>query len=231
MKDSCNKAWARRVMDLVHLRLRLKTFGAEQLAGNPGPHVFICNHGTIVGVSAGVTYLPVKFRPWVHDAMVYEDLATASIEKTYEDQFNWLGKRLKKKVARLAAKFVCGAIAAFDPISVSRTDPSKMTETFAESLKTLEQGINLLIYPENPGEHYNMDSFRELHPAFAALGLKYYRSTGRLLSFYPTFVDPDRKRFTIGHPVTYRPDTGVREEINRIVEAVQAELVRISETD
>jgi hypothetical protein len=224
-QDSCNNAWVKGARTVIKLFLRLKTVGAENIDPASEPAVFVGNHGSTVGPIAAACYLPVRFRPWIHDRMLDRDKATESMLGTYKDRLNFLGEKRKRRLFHWMAGLVTGAMDAFNPISVCREKPLKMKDTLRESLDALEGGGNLLIFPERPYPDYNSTSFHHLSPTFGLLGSMYYEETGRCLAFYPCFTDKKRKRFVIGAPVYYTPAEDVRDLVVRVQDA----LIRISE--
>jgi len=230
MKDSCHTRWVRVAMDLVKAYLHMDTVGADRIVRDGTASVFVCNHGAVIGPMAGVIYLPVPFRPWINVSMTDAALAEKTMARTYEGRrFLLLDGKAKARFIHRVSGLVAGAMNAFDPIPVSREDRTAMLATLKESVRTLEKGINLLIFPENPGEgKYRDDSFRDLHPVFAVLGRLFHAATGVCLRFYPVFADAVRHTFEIGAPVTYSPEGDAKAETQRIVDEVRDALVRMS---
>jgi len=222
--------WMRLVMDIVKPFLHMKTIGAGNIIRDGSPAVFVCNHGAIIGPVAGVIYLPVKFRPWINVSMTNPVTGEQTMTRTFEGRkFLIFSGKAKKRAIRAAARAVSAATMTFDPIQVSRESRAAMLGTLKESVSTLEQGMNLLIFPENPGEgKYRADSFKELHPVFAMLGRLYHGKTGKCLRFYPVFADKDTHRFNIDAPVVYKPGGDEKTEAERIVSEVREALIRMS---
>lgn len=230
MKDSCNKPWVRGLMTVAKPFLGLKTCGAENINPALGPSVFVANHGALSGPVAAILYLPVHFRPWIHDRMLSPDMSAETMMGTFREKYNFLGQKRKKRILRRAAGCLSKAMEAFHPIPVSRSNPMNMVKTIQESVETLTGGDNLLIFPENPDAHYNAESFKKLHPAFGMLGYRYYQQTGRQLAFYPCFSDMDKKRFSIGSPILYAPEEDVRESLRKLVSRVQDAQIELSQS-
>ena len=215
-------------MTVVKPFLGMEVLGEENIDRASSPGVFVCNHGVAIGPVAALIYLPVHFRPWIHDKMLVPEDAEAAMTSTFENRYNYLGQGTKRQIIHKASGYMAEAMASLDPIPVSRTNPMGMLDTVQSSLQVLEEGDNLLIFPENPAEHYDDESFRDLHPAFGILGYQYYQKTGKNLLFYPCFADKERKRFTIGKPVVYAHTDDVQTGIRRVVSQVQAEMIELS---
>ncbi len=220
MTDLSNKAWVRMIMTVAKPVMNMKIVGQENILPEAAPAVYVCNHGMIYGAIAAMVHLPVHFRPWINEIMLDPSSAAKSMAGTLNKD--------ERSVKRIAA-IISSAMNSFDAIPVSRTNPMAMIETIKESVSALEGGDNLLIFPENPKEHYDKDSFRNLHPAFGILGYRYYQSTGKRLHFYPVFSDSVNKTFSIGCPVIYTPGGNEGEEAQRIVEEVQRRMIQLSE--
>ena len=178
---------------------------------------------------AAIVYLPVKFKLWVHDKMLCRETAIPTIEQTYRDRYRWLGPRLKKTLIRWISKPVCAAINSLNTIPVSRTNTIAMIDTISDSVKALREGYNVLIFPEKPGQRYDENAYREMHPAYSIIGMQYYAQSGKELSFYPVFADKRHRRFSIGEPVQYQPESDPHDEAMRIVSEVQSRMIRLSE--
>ena len=112
MKDSCNKAWVRGVMTVVKPFLGMEVLGEENIVRTSSPGVFICNHGVSVGPVAALIYLPVHFRPWIHDKMLVPEDAEATMTRTFENRYNYLGQGTKKRIIHIASGYMADAMAS-----------------------------------------------------------------------------------------------------------------------
>ncbi len=218
------------MLRIVSLFVRLKVHGAQNIVSDGSPAVFVGNHGSIEGPVANGFYLPVPFRPWINVAMIDREMAEKTISHTFEGRrFLIFGGKAKHAAISLAARLLSSVASSLDPVPVSRTDKGAMLGTLKTSVETLERGVNLLIFPENPGSgKYGDESFRDLHPAFALLGRLYYGRTGRRLRFYPVFTNMGKKTYNIGSPVVYTPGGDEKAEVDRIVSGLRDALVRMS---
>ena len=228
MKQSSNALWLRIIMDIVRAFLHMKVRGKDNII--PGESaVYVCNHGATIGPVAASIYLPVPFRPWIHDAMLDRELAAKAIEKTREHQYKYLSKRLKNKIIWWITGPVVAGMKSFRPVSVSRTNPLAIGRTLLESVEALQEGDNILLFPDNPEKHYDDNSFRDISTGFTALGSAWAKKTGKSLRFYPVFADKKRRTFTIGAPTSFDPQADERQERFRVAEYLLNSLIEMSE--
>ena len=216
---------------------RLKTKGTNNLQRDKYPSVFVCNHGFIDGPIASVIYLPTYFRPWIHDEML-------DVEKAYENiafSFSWVfrvfGKRLGRGFVMTAAKITCWALRSFNPIPVTRGASQEVFVTMEKSLDALEEGDNIMLFPEKPGDRTidgaesgtKTEDLRSFYTGFAHIGKMYYDKTGRSLLFYPVYSNRKRHVFNIGAPVQYDPSLPPRESKRHVAEQLQRAIEELAE--
>lgn len=208
---------------------RHKVVGREHLRAGDYPSVFVCNHGFLYGPIVAALYLPTYFRPWIHDRMLNPDKATMELAAS----FPWLRKLLGRKAAMSVYKFfgrlVCKLLLTFRPISVVRGSSHDSLTTFTESLKALQEGDNLLLFPEKPKRLANepLADLRNFYTGFAHLGKVYHDATGRSLLFYPIYSDHHTRRFIIGEPVQYNPEQPPREAKRAVAERLQERMEKM----
>jgi hypothetical protein len=215
--------------------LHLRVAGREHLRREDYPSVFVCNHGFIYGPISAVIYLPTYFRPWVHNVMLDPDTAFREMSKSLAFIKKALGKRLGGRAIRQLTRAVCWALNSCNPIPVVRGASRDVMATFNESLKALEDGDNILIFPEKPRNllkavpdaDYNPDNVRSFYTGFAHIGKMYYDRCGKSLLFYPLFSDRDSHSFRIGKPVLYDPGLEPHESKRRLAEQLQERMAEL----
>ncbi len=210
---------------LVRPFLRLKVSGKENLCSEHYPSVFVSNHNFIYGPIAAVTYLPTYFRPWIHNVMLEHDPARREIFRPWV--FKLFGKRLGGALLDIATNIVCWALNSFNPIPVVRGASRDVMSTFNASLKALEEGDNILIFPEKPKKLAGLsetapdDTLRSFYTGFAHVGKMYHDRTGLPLYFYPLYSDMKERAFRIGPPVVYNTELDSRESKKLLAEELQ----------
>ncbi len=64
----------------------------------------------------------------------------------------------------------------------------------------------------------------ELQPGFVTIGRFFYRETGKLLNFYPVYVEKRNRLISIGQPVAYNPDISLGKQMNSVSHELTAEI-------
>lgn len=231
------RASARLVCFFLRPFLRLKVSGLEKLRKEEYPSVFVCNHGFMYGPVAATIYLPTYFRPWIHDVMLSRQSATEEIAWSFPGFLKVTGKRLGMWIISQAAAIVSTLMSAFYPIPVVRGTSRDLLKTFSDSITALEEGDNLLIFPERPGartrsgvgsQDEGADELREFFTGFAHLGKMYYDQTGQELLFYPLYCDRKDRAFRIGDPVRYDSSLPSREGKQALALALHQRIVALA---
>ena len=217
--------------------LRLKVTGTEHLRKKDYPSVFVSNHNFIYGPIAAVIYLPTYFRPWIHNVMLERETAAKEIARPFGVVIKIFGRRLGGAIIRFGARLTCWALNSFNPIPVVRGASRDVMTTFERSIQALEEGDNILIFPEkpkrmvNPGGAAGEDVLRTFYTGFAHIAKMYYDRTGKALLFYPLYSDMDERAFRIGEPVAYDPALEPHEGKRRLAEQLQQRVAELSEKD
>ena len=217
--------------------LRLKVTGTEHLRKKDYPSVFVSNHNFIYGPIAAVIYLPTYFRPWIHNVMLERETAAREIARPFGVVIRIFGRRLGGAIIRFGARLTCWALNSFNPIPVVRGASRDVMTTFERSIQALEEGDNILIFPEKPKRMVNPDGaagedvLRTFYTGFAHIAKMYYDRTGKALLFYPLYSDMDERAFRIGEPVAYDPALEPHEGKRRLAEQLQQRVAELSEKD
>ena len=183
-----------------------------------GSSVFVCNHAGAYGPLAMWLFFPLRFRPWVIYRVMTAGLCRRQLEK---DLFGNCHAFLKP-LCTIAAFFIQPAclwiMRKIKAIPVYRRKGEIFT-TFRLSVDTLWEGCNIAIFPENDETLYQRD-LKNFYTGFVHLARKYYGEKGRILSFYPVYIDKRRKSITVGKPEAYNPEAAFKNERGRIADTI-----------
>ena len=196
--------------------------GAEHLPETDA--VIVGNHTQMNGPIVAELYIPGKKYIWcAGEMLVWKDVH----EYAFRDFWSF-----KPKWCRWFYKLLSYAIT---PLSVcifnnAHTVPvwhdTRLVSTFRTSMKLLEEGSRLVIFPEK-NEPYNniLCAFQD---RFIDLAKMYRKRTGRTLQFVPMYLAPALKTAYLGEPIAFDPAAPIAEERARICSRLQEEITRIA---
>lgn len=198
--------------DLDHVRL------AED-----DPIVYLCNHGEFYGPITGMLYCPGFVRPWSISELCCDlEEATAYIKRYTLKKVHWKDK-YKQRVARILARGMLWLLHSVQAVPVFRHKPRELITTFRKSVEALQQGANLLIFPEDPDTDPNSPGYKSGRPptlfrGFPMLAQVYYSRTGKRCRFLPVLCYQKGRTVSFGTEIVYDPDNDPIAERDRIVD-------------
>jgi len=201
-----------RIVKQVFPKYRL--IGTENLPAEPC--VIVGNHAQMYGPVAAELYMPRKQAIWcVGEMMDRKEVPAYAFRDFWSMKpkaFRWFFRLASHLIAPLAEYIFTHA----HTIPVYR-DARVMT-TFRKSVTALQEGADLVIFPES-AEPYNgiLWQFRE---HFADVARLYWRKTGKAVCFVPMYTAPRLKRICIGKPIRFDPEAPGDEERSRICAAL-----------
>jgi len=102
----------------------------------------------------------------------------------------------------------------------------RVVTTFRESVRTLQAGISLVIFPENE-EPYS-EYTHGFSSGFVHVGRNFCAETGAGLNFYPVYVSKKTRTINIGEPVAYLPERDFSEQRVRVADALRDAITHIA---
>ncbi len=197
------------------------------------PCVFVCNHGEILGPVVCTLFSPFPFRAW----SAYEMLdKNAVIDRTMNGTFGSV-KGLKRKLLqwlmeRVGAPFLTWMLRSEFCIPVYHDSPRKLMQTFRETIAAMQEGDNILVFPENaataPDGKYVEEGVSEFFTGFTMIGQMYAGKTGKCPLFVPMYTDKKKRVITYGVPTRYNADTPPNEEKERLCNYLRGEIMRLA---
>ena len=194
------------------------------------PVVFLGNHAEIYGPIASALCFPVPVRFWVISKMMFKKKEVRAY--LYENTFSkktYLPVFVRKLLAWYLGWLSVNVMNALRAIAVYRDSPMKLRQTLRESVEALEQGENLMIFPEHPEGKYVKGGISELSPGFVMLAEAWWKKSGKKMRMMPVFANREKRTFTFGEEIVYEPENGYAAEQERILEAAYQELTALSE--
>ena len=186
--------------------------------------VIIGNHAQIYGPIACELYFSDDYQTWCAAPMM-----KLKEVPSYAYQDFW---SQKPKILRPFFKLVSYVIA---PLSVllfnnARTiavyRDNRVLRTFKKTIAMLEDGNNVVIFPEHDKRHNNI--IYDFQEGFVDVARLYYKRTGKQLSFVPLYVAPNLGKMCLGKPVRFSALAPCAQERRRICDYLMNEITDIA---
>ena len=196
--------------------------GTEKLPD--GPCVIIGNHCQMYGPIAAELYMPRKHYTWcVGEMMNRKEVPAYAFQDFWSMKpqgMHWFYRLLSHLIAPLSEYVFTHAH------TIPVYHDMRVMTTFRLSMERLEEGADIVIFPEkNQPYNHILCQFQE---NFADLAMLYYRKTGTALRFVPMYTAPALKHIYFGEPVKYCPEAPAGEEKKRICGELAASITGIA---
>ena len=207
-----------RMVDLDHVKL-----------DPDNPVVFLGNHAEIYGPIASALCFPVPVRFWVISKMMFKkkDVRAYLYENTFSKK-TFLPVFVRRLLARLMGWLSVNVMCGLNAIPVYRDSPMKLRMTLRKSVEALENGDNLMSFPEHPDGKYVKGSVSELSPGFLMLAEAWWKRSGKKLRIMPVFANREKRTFTFGDEIVYEPENGYAAEQERILREARNQLLQLA---
>jgi len=210
-------AWVlRRVMK------KPRVFGLENITQDE-PSVFVSNHEGFFAPVKLMLFANQEFRPWV----VYENfdrkLCREYIKKDFVEPTLKLKAPLSGMVSAIISPICVGLMHYVDAIPVYHQS-REILVTISQSISNLEQGRNLLIFPEDPKDKIPK-YFRNFQPGFIQLAKLLHEKNQHVLRFYPIFVNRHNNQIRFGESVVFDPNNPFPKERDRIIRTLRRRMI------
>lgn len=189
---------------------KVNIVGSENMPSEPC--VVAGNHAQMHGPIACQLYFPGNRAIWCAGEMMefkqVPDYAYTDFWSKKPTYIRWFYRILSYVIAPVSVCVFNNA----STIPVYRG--AKIIQTFRQTENHLEQGSNVVIFPEEDVKHNHI--VYEFQRGFVDVARQYYKKTGRELSFVPMYLAPKLKTMYLGKPVHFDPHRPIHEERERI---------------
>lgn len=201
---------------------KTEVVGLENLPEEPC--LIVSNHAQMNGPIAGELYFPGRRYIWCAGEMMnlkevpgyaYQDFWSRKPAAV-----RWFYKILSYIIAPIS---VCVFNHAHT-IAVYRD--KRIIQTFRETTDRLQEGSNVIIFPEHDVPHNHI--LCDFQDGFVSVAKIYYRQTGKRLAFVPMYLAPNLKKMVLGKPVVFDPEAPVKEERHRVAQALMDTITEIA---
>ncbi len=186
--------------------------------------VIVGNHSQMFGPIEGELYTPGKHYVWCAGEMMNREEVAA-----YAFQDFWSGK---PKSVRWFFRILSHLITPLSVLifnnahTIAVYHDTRLISTFRDSIRKLQDGNNVVIFPECYDRHNNI--VHAFQDKFVDLARFYYKKTGKCLQFVPLYLAPKLKTACYGKPILFRADAPITEERTRICEALMDSITEMA---
>lgn len=203
---------------------RVKVEGLEHVPEDAC--IIVANHAQLNGPICAELYLPMERYTWCQGQMLDRDEVT---DYVFEDFWSFKPKR-SQWFYKLMSLWV-GPLLYFvnknaNTIGVYRD--VRLLSTFKSTVKCLQEGMPVVIFPEQNVTHNHIVYDFQSH--FIDVAKMYHKRTGKTVSFVPAYIAPRLRTVQFGKPVEFCPEADMdaqREDIRRYL---MEEITRVAET-
>ena len=197
--------------------------GAEKLPEEPC--IIVGNHSHMYGPIAGEFYIPGPHYIWCAGEMMNRKEVAAYAYRDF-----WSGKpRGTRWFFKLLSHLIVplSLLVFNNSHTIAVYHDTRLISTFRESIRRLQAGCRIVIFPECYDEHNHIvHAFQE---KFVDLARLYYKKTGQALRFVPLYVAPELKTLFFGEAIRFRPEAPIEEERDRVCNWLMDEITRIAQ--
>lgn len=201
---------------------KIQVEGIENLPEEPS--IIVGNHTQMNGPICAELFVPGKNVTWcAHQMMELKEVPAYAFDDFWSRKPKWAHpfyKLLSYIIAPLS-------VAVFNE---AKTIPvyhdTRLISTFKQTIKALDDGTNVIIFPECYEPHNNIVyQFQDKYIDIAKL---YYKRTGKILNFVPIYIAPKLKKLYIGKAVPFCPENPIETERQRITDYLMDEITSIA---
>lgn len=202
---------------IIRLVYRKPAFIGEENLPQDEPCVIVGNHTQMNGPIIAELFFPGRNYTWCAGQMMHwKEVA----DYAFTDFWSFKPKIFHPFFRLLAWLITPLAVLLFNN---ARTIPvyhdSRLITTFRSSIEKLQEGYNMVIFPEK-NEHYNHILY-EFQDKFIDLARFYYKKTKQTLCFVPVYNAPKLHKTLIGKPIRFDPSAPIEAERARICQALK----------
>ena len=188
----------------------IKVEGVENLPDEPV--IIVGNHSQMNGPIASELYTPGEHYTWCAGQMMHlKEVPPYAFKDFWAEKpkaVRWFYKLLSYIIAPLSVCVFNNA----NTIAVYHD--ARALSTFKTTVQKLQEGANVVIFPEtDPGYNNIISSFQD---KFIDIARLYYKRTGKALCFVPMYLAPKLRTMYLGRPIRFDPEKPMDEERQRI---------------
>lgn len=199
---------------------KLKVVGAENLPDDAA--IIVGNHAQMHGPLAAELYFPGKRYIWCAGQMMHlADVPAYAYQDFWSEKpkgIRWVYKILSYLIAPLSVCIFNNAH------TIGVYHDARIISTFKTTIKRLQEGANIIIFPEHGVTHNRI--VYDFQDRFIDVAKLYYKRTGKELCFVPMYIAPGLKKMYLGKPIRFCPENPMEQERKRICAYLMEEITQ-----
>ncbi len=202
---------------------KIELLGLENLPTEPS--IIVGNHSQLHGPIASELYFPQPRYTWCAFQMMQKKEVPAYAYQDFWSKKPKITRPFYKLLAHLIAPLSDCVFNGADTIAVYHD--SRTVNTFKETVKRLQEGANVVVYPEHEVKYNHI--VYEFQDRFIDIARIYHKKTGLELNFVPLYIAPKLKKMYLGKPLRFDAAAPLEEERKRICTYLMEEITHMAE--
>ena len=201
----------KRILDNL-LKLRRKKPEITYLEPIPDePVIFISNHAIRYGPFVMTAYLNRPRRIWALSTMFYvRSYSRHAMVYWYPN-----ARGIKRLILRAWTSFLAlifpFVYRSYEAIPVYKMS-LRLKETYEKTIETLQEGLDVVIFPESRDTSDKYKYTNQLQNGFARFIPQYYAKSQHKIKIYPVYCCKPLDKIIIGKPYEYNPDINIKQQ-------------------
>lgn len=202
---------------------KTKIIGTENLPEEPC--LIVGNHSQMNGPVVGECFFPENTLIWcVGDMLHLKDVPAYAFSDFWSEKPRWQHPFFK------VLSYIIAPLSVFifnNAKTIGVYHDTRILTTFKATVKGLNEGKNIIIFPEHNKKHNHI--LYEYTKTFVDTARIYYKKTGKEVSFVPMYIAPKRRECWLGKPIKFDSQRPIDEERQRIRSYLMEESTKLAE--
>ena len=186
--------------------------------------IFVANHTQMNGPIVGELFMPENCYIWCAGQMMNLKEVPNYAFTDFWSQKPKISQPFYKLLSYIIAPLASCLFNNARTIAVYRD--ARIMSTFRETVKKLQSGKTVLIFPEKDEKHNNI--LYKFQENFIDVAKLYYKKTGVELTFVPMYIAPKLKKAYIGKGIKFESNNNIAAERTKISNYLSEEITKIA---
>jgi 1-acyl-sn-glycerol-3-phosphate acyltransferase len=201
--------------------LRIRIHGRRNINLH-GPLILVSNHAGSFGPISVITSFPSKLYPWVDHETTEAKTVAKKVQEDFLEAELHLKPPLSAYLGRVIGRICVALLKDIEAIPVYGKS-RRIRHTVDTSLKLLEEGKNILVFPEDVKKSKN-EAICDFSTGFMNLAKLYFEKTRKAVSFLPIAVNRRVKGILVGKPIRFDESVPFHDEKARLKRELESSI-------